>query len=127
MVDVGHAEAAQLRSPDKYAALPTPHYTAEKSSTTGRHHPVSSKDLLKEVLNIMGKHMPSDPTSPLSPYLQGFMSVRLLILKEPKSDVEERVLNTLLGSYSAYMAAGRSSSDIAFLLARDFIFLMKPT
>jgi hypothetical protein len=77
------------------------------------------------VLNIMCQHMPSDPSSPMGPYIQGFMTIRLIILKDSnqRTDQDNMLLGTILGSYSAYVSARRASEDISLLLARDCMFL----
>ena len=68
--------------------------------------------------------MPSDPSSPAFAYLQGFMSLRLLLLRpSPSNDREQELVNTILSSYSSYKAGGRTRPDIALMLARDFMFL----
>jgi len=80
---------------------------------------------IKEVLSVLGEHMPSDASSPLSPYLQGFMSLRLMLLKSSLAKPELELVETMLSSYTSYASSGRSSRDIAMLLARDCMFLMQ--
>ena len=80
---------------------------------------------IHEVIQILGEHMPSDPSSPLSAYTPGYMSLRLMLLKSVHTDQESEWMRILLGSYSSYASAGRSSHDIAALLARDFMFLQQ--
>lgn len=79
--------------------------------------------LTSEVISIFGEHMPSDPSNPAFAYLQGFMSLRLLLLRSSRSDHEQDMVNTILSSYSSYKAGGRTRPDIALMLARDFMFL----
>jgi hypothetical protein len=79
--------------------------------------------LTSEVISIFGEHMPSDPTNPAFQYLQGFMSLRLLLLRSTRNEQEQDVVNTILSSYSSYKAGGRTRPDIALMLARDFMFL----
>ena len=79
--------------------------------------------LTSEVISIFGEHMPSDPSSPSFTYLEGFMSLRLLLLRSSRTDAEQDVVNTILSSYSSYKAGGRTRPDIALMLARDFLFL----
>lgn len=75
------------------------------------------------VVALLGEFMPSDPQSPMSPYLSGFMSLRLLLLRPSRSSEDEELMRTMLDSYSSYSAGGRQRSDIAVMLARDFMFL----
>ena len=79
--------------------------------------------LSSEVISIFGEHMPSDPNSPAFAYLQGFMSLRLLLLRQNRGGQEQDLVNTMLSSYSSYKAGGRTPADIALMLARDFMFL----
>jgi len=79
--------------------------------------------LSSEVISIFGEHMPSDPSSPAFAYLQGFMSLRLLLLRQNRGVQEQDLVNTMLSSYSSYKAGGRTPADIALMLARDFMFL----
>ncbi|KAL3826256.1 hypothetical protein ACHAXA_006284, partial [Cyclostephanos tholiformis] len=79
--------------------------------------------LTNEVISIFGEHMPSDPTNPAFQYLQGFMSLRLLLLRSTRNEQEQDLVNTILSSYSSYKAGMRSRPDIALMLARDFMFL----
>ena len=81
--------------------------------------------LTSEVISIFGEHMPSDQSNPAWQYLQGFMSLRLLLLRPSRSEQEQDIVNTILSSYSSYKAGGRSRPDIALMLARDFLFLQQ--
>lgn len=78
---------------------------------------------IAEIVILLGDHMPSDPSSAHSPYLSGFMSLRLLLLRSSRSPDEDEIIQTLLSSYSSYASSGRTQSDIALMLARDFLFL----
>ena len=76
-----------------------------------------------EIVTLLGDHMPSDPSSPHSSYISGFMSLRLLLLRSSRSPDEDEIIQTLLSSYSSYASSGRTQPDIALMLARDFLFL----
>lgn len=80
---------------------------------------------INEIVQILGEHMPSDPSSPLAAYSSGYMSLRLMLLRSIRSDQENDWTRILLGSYASYTNAGRSSHDIAALLSRDFMFLQQ--
>lgn len=83
-----------------------------------------SKDhRIDEVVSLLGEFMPSDPSSPLAPYIQGFMSLRLLLLRPSRSPEDEETVRTMLESFTSYSQGGRSRSDIGLMLARDFMFL----
>jgi len=78
---------------------------------------------IDDVVSLLGEYMPSDPGCAMAPYLSGFMSLRLLLLRPSRSADEEELASTMLNSYSSYFAGGRSRNDIAIMLARDFMFL----
>lgn len=78
---------------------------------------------INEVVSLLGKFMPSDALSNHAPYVSGFMSLRLLLLRPSRSMEEEELVTTMLDSYSSYHSGGRESSDIAVMLARDYLFL----
>lgn len=83
-----------------------------------------SKDArVEQVITLLGEYMPSDPNSPAANYLSGFMSLRLLLLRQSRSMEEEEFVRTILDSFSSYTAGGRERSEIAMMLARDYIFL----
>ncbi|KAG7351645.1 hypothetical protein IV203_007693 [Nitzschia inconspicua] len=120
VVDVGEAEHA-----------PPTHDTSvgngsgevlDSGSEAGK--PSNGRDpRVDEVVSLLGELMPSDPNSALAPYLSGFMSLRLLLLKPSKSLEEEDRAQTMLDSYTSYVQGGRSKSDIGIMLARDYMYL----
>jgi hypothetical protein len=75
------------------------------------------------IVAMLGEFMPTDPDSPSATYLNGFMSLRLLLLRPTRSLEEEELIRTILDSFSSYSAGGRARADIAMMLARDYIFL----
>jgi len=92
----------------------------EKAETGNKRDP-----RIDEVVSILAEHMPSDPNSPLASCIPGFMSLRLLLLRSTWDDQESDLVKIMLGSYSSYLATGRSRSDIALLLARDCMFMQE--
>lgn len=78
---------------------------------------------IDEVVALLGEHMPSDPSSPVARYLPGFMSLRLMLLRPSRSDDDEELVRTMMGSYASYTSAGRTKNDIALMMARDYMFL----
>ena len=78
---------------------------------------------MDEVVSLLGEYMPSDPCAVSAPFLQDFISFRLLLLRPNLTTEERELTRTLLDSYSSYSAGGRQRADIALMLARDFIFL----
>lgn len=82
---------------------------------------------IDEIISILGEHMPSDPSSNMSNFIQGFMTLRLLLLRPQLSwnAQDNEVIRIMVGSYSSYSSSGRARKDIALLLARDYMFLMQ--
>jgi hypothetical protein len=78
---------------------------------------------IDEVVSLLGEFMPSDPNSPVAPYVSGFMSLRLLLLRHSRTVEEDELMRTILDSFSSYTAGGRARNDIAVMLARDYMFL----
>lgn len=78
---------------------------------------------IDEVISLLGEYMPSEPNSPLAPFLPGFMSLRLMLLRPSKSPEDEELVRTVLGSYSSYISSGRPKKDVALNLSQDFVFL----
>ncbi|KAI2513965.1 hypothetical protein MHU86_349 [Fragilaria crotonensis] len=98
------------------------------SSCDASHESVNEKprdSRIDNVIALLGEFMPSDPSSPIASYLPGFMSLRLMLLRPSRAAQEEDVVRTMLGSYSSYSAGGRTKSDIAVMLARDYMFLVQ--
>ena len=115
MVDIGEPQPQpqQIQS----TATATDANVVEKSDASGRDPRID------DVVSLLGELMPSDPNSPLSPYLSGFMSLRLLLLRSSRSPEEEERARTMLDSYTSYSQGGRSKADIGIMLARDYMFL----
>jgi len=76
-----------------------------------------------EVVTLLGEYIPSDSHSALGDYIQGFIAIRLLLLKSSLSMEESMLASTILNSFSSYLSTGRTRRDIAVLLARDYMFL----
>lgn len=82
---------------------------------------------LQEVLNLLAEHTPTHRNSPYSPYLPGFTSLRLLLLKRKRTSEENDLLTTILDSYSSYLSSGRNNGETAWMIARDYMLLTQPT
>eukprot|EP00521_Asterionellopsis_glacialis_P012416 CAMPEP_0195292554 /NCGR_PEP_ID=MMETSP0707-20130614/10038_1 /TAXON_ID=33640 /ORGANISM="Asterionellopsis glacialis, Strain CCMP134" /LENGTH=726 /DNA_ID=CAMNT_0040353043 /DNA_START=18 /DNA_END=2198 /DNA_ORIENTATION=+ len=116
VVDIGE--------PEPTPPVPTTTASSSNASVTNDEEKEKSKDnRIEEVISLLGQYMPSDPTSQLASYLPGFMSLRLMLLRPSRTSEEEEMVRTMLGSFSSYSSGGRSKSDIAIMLARDFMFL----
>jgi hypothetical protein len=76
-----------------------------------------------ELLSLMCTHMPKDKTDTLAPYLPGFTSLHLLLMKRSRSVRENDMLKTALASFVNYKISGQSDSNIAWMTARDCMLL----
>jgi hypothetical protein len=129
VVDIGEVDetippAAAVTDPSvKQESASTASVAAATSTSTAPDSSRGKDERIDEVVALLGKYMPSDPLSPLAPYVSGFMSLRLLLLRLSRTMEEEELVRTMMDSYSSYASGGREQSDIAVMLARDFIFL----
>lgn len=132
VVDVGQQPQQAQQVPTQQAAASQqqvapqaqqPQQQQVQPQQQGNGAPADPAALTSEVISIFGEHMPSDPNDPAFAYLQGFMSLRLLLLRSSRTEQEQDIVNTILSSYSSYKAGGRTRPDIALMLARDFMFL----
>ena len=96
---------------------------AVASGTNAGGEGVNQDHRVDEVVGILGELMPSDPNSALAPYLSGFMSLRLLLLRPSKSPDEQERARVMLDLYTSYSQGGRTKADIGMMLARDFMFM----
>ncbi|KAG7350411.1 hypothetical protein IV203_009771 [Nitzschia inconspicua] len=119
VVDIGEAEHAPAQDTSAGSmAGDLLDSSSEAGKSAGGRDP-----RVDEVVSLLGELMPSDPNSALAPYLSGFMSLRLLLLKPSRSPEEEDRAQTMLDSYTSYAQGGRSKSDIGVMLARDYMYL----
>jgi hypothetical protein len=129
VVDIGEVEDATPSVSQASASaesIPDSKVDTESTAAQGqaRGDSKTSRDnRIDLVVAILGKYMPSDPLSPLAPFVAGFMSLRLLLLRPSRTAEEQELVRTMLDSYSSYATGGREESDIAVMLARDFQFL----
>ena len=125
VVDVGEVETMAALPNQTSSSANTTHASAQLTDSSSTMEKVNSnKDTrIEEVVSLLGELMPSDPGSPFAPYLSGFMSLRLLLLRPSRSPEEEDMARTMLDSYSSYSQGGRARADIGVMLARDFMFL----
>mmetsp|Transcript_4570 Transcript_4570/g.8894 ORF Transcript_4570/g.8894 Transcript_4570/m.8894 type:complete len:657 (-) Transcript_4570:292-2262(-) len=138
VVDVSPAPPTTTITPDQILGVESSTHTeigvssdaktTMAAAATGTLKDSDSKESrIDEIVAILGEHMPSDPTSPLADHIPGFISLRLMLLRASRSDDEEELVDTILGSYSSYKLSGRGSADIAVMLAGDFSFLTQST
>ena len=120
VVDIGAEEVGQ-----QMLAIQHQQYQSSSPQIDATSHSLApnTDQLTNEVISIFAEHMPSDPMSPAFEYLQGFMALRLLLLRPLRNDSEQAIVDTILSSYSSYKSGGRSRSEIAVMLARDFMYL----
>ena len=118
VVDIGAEEVGQ-----QMLAMQHQQYQSSEVAATTHSLAHTGDQLTSEVISIFAEHMPSDPISPAFEYLQGLMALRLLLLRPLRNDNEQAIVDTILSSYSSYKSRGRSRSEIAVMLARDFMYL----
>lgn len=114
VVDVG----ATLAAPVTESSAEDP--TTAKQLETNQDSSASANGadgLLKLLTELMPTHM----NSPLSAYLPGFTSLRMMLLKSTKTQNETELVNCMVQSYESFLSTGRPLQDIAMLVVRDFV------
>jgi hypothetical protein len=81
---------------------------------------------VQDVLKLLAEHTPTHRNSPYSPYLPGFTSLRLLLLKRNRTNDDDDMISTMLESYSSYLSSGKETGEIAWMMARDYMLLTQP-
>jgi hypothetical protein len=76
-----------------------------------------------ELLLLMRTYIPADKNSPLAQFLPGFTSLRLLLEMPEKTPREGELAQTLTESFVSYCRSGRAPSDVAWMVARDYMML----
>jgi hypothetical protein len=76
-----------------------------------------------ELLLLIRTYFPADKNSPLAQFLPGFTSLRLLLEMPEKTPREEELAQTLTESFASYCRSGRAPSDVAWMVARDYMVL----
>lgn len=108
------------------AASVSTHTAAEGATNVSfNENPAAKDNRIEDIVAMLGEFMPSDPSSPMSPYMQGFVTLRLLLLRQSRTPEEEDLARVMLDSYSSYSTGGRDRSDIAMMLARDCMFMSR--
>jgi hypothetical protein len=116
---------ADFKDASEFAILASDPIEAPESVTSrGLEVTTLNRDSrIGEVASLLAQFMPSDPHSSAANYQSGFMSLRLLLLRGLRSAEEDELVRTILESYTSYVDSDRERSDIAIMLARDYIFL----
>jgi hypothetical protein len=76
-----------------------------------------------ELLKLLTEFVPTHKNSPYAPYLPGFTSLPLLLMKQSRTQQDSDLLTTILDSCSSYLTSGRSNSETAWMIARDYMLL----
>jgi len=120
---LAHAQPSLNDDPDFGLLAPDAAPPVTSSIPAAASDPGKKDPRIDEVIALLGEFMPSDPNSPATNYVSGFMSLRLLLLRQNRNMEDEELVNTILDSYTSYASGGRERVDIAMMLARDYIFL----
>lgn len=105
------------------AALSTGNLAAAPAQIAAAPSEAQKKDAqIKNLISLLGENMPSDFSSPLGQQLNDLMSLRLVLLRQNRTQEEQALVDTILMLFESYLTAGRSRQDIALLVCRDFMF-----
>ena len=77
----------------------------------------------EELLLLIRTYMPADKNAPSAQFLPGFTSLRLLLEMPERTPREEELTHTLTESFASYCRSGRAPSDVACMVARDYMVL----
>jgi hypothetical protein len=80
---------------------------------------------INEIIGLLGEEMFNNMMASNSGDMVDLTGLRLFLLKSSRSPQEEDTLSTVIGSYSSYVGCGRSKTEVATMLSRDFTFLMQ--
>mmetsp|Transcript_55786 Transcript_55786/g.64420 ORF Transcript_55786/g.64420 Transcript_55786/m.64420 type:complete len:791 (+) Transcript_55786:97-2469(+) len=105
--------------------LPTPKWklVVDIGSAPSKPEGKALDKRIPDMLKLLAAHIPTHHNSSFSPYLPGFTSLRLLLLKRNRTPEDEDLCSTMIDSYSSYLSSGRNSSDTAWMVARDYMLL----
>jgi hypothetical protein len=99
---------------------------SEPVASSETDDPNETRVLIHELLSLIHYHTPSDKSSPLSEFLPGFSSLRLLLSGEFSASKRERdLLESALGFFRKYRAMGIFDKDAVWMTARDFMAVSK--
>jgi len=76
-----------------------------------------------ELLTLINEHMPLDKTDSFAPFLPGFTSLNLVLVKRSRSPRENKLLRSALAVFTSHKQAGHSEGDVAWMTARDYMLL----
>jgi hypothetical protein len=89
--------------------MPTPKWKLVVDVGAAPPKPENAKPVdrrVADLLKLMAEHIPTHRNSPNSPYLPGFTSLRLLLVKQTKTPEEADLMITVLESYLSYLSSG---------------------
>jgi hypothetical protein len=88
--------------------------------------PPEDQKVRDDIICLLGEHMPLHSDSPGAAYSQGFVALRLLLLRYPNINTRDQSHAQMMAdSYRSYLSSAREPKDIAVLLARDYLFLLQ--
>lgn len=80
---------------------------------------------VRELMSLVQKYMPESKTAPLAPLLPGFASLRVLLLKNSRTDRERQLLESAVESFRLHKRSAQSEAEVVCCTARDFMNLTR--
>lgn len=96
------------------------------TATNSMHQPQTTKfeDQTQDIVNLLAEEMSSNVMSNISTqHCNDMISLRLLLLKPKKTASDTEIIDTIIGSYSSYIASGRARKEVAIMISRDYAFM----
>eukprot|EP00557_Chaetoceros_sp_GSL56_P001887 CAMPEP_0176492094 /NCGR_PEP_ID=MMETSP0200_2-20121128/8788_1 /TAXON_ID=947934 /ORGANISM="Chaetoceros sp., Strain GSL56" /LENGTH=717 /DNA_ID=CAMNT_0017889579 /DNA_START=604 /DNA_END=2757 /DNA_ORIENTATION=+ len=78
-----------------------------------------------DIVNLLGEQLSFNIATTTVADVDGLTGLRLFLLKSNHTHEEKEIEATLLGSYSSYLGCGKSKTEVATMLSRDYSFLTK--
>lgn len=86
----------------------------------------SHDNRVNEIIGLLGEELSLSMRTPSeSSHLESLTGLRLFLLKSARTPEDKDAVSTLVGSYSSYVSSGKSRSDVALMLSKDYSFLMQ--
>jgi hypothetical protein len=99
---------------------------SDQNGFSNCHQTASHEDRVNEIIGLLGEELSlSMRTSSESPHLESLTGLRLFLLKSARTPEDRDAVSTLVGSFSSYVSSGKSRSDVALMLSKDYSFLMQ--
>lgn len=123
VIDMGSSSAAA--TPGTCAVKPQLALTSKMEQLPSSSKPIEPQcdPRIFDIVNLLADEMSTDIMTRISSHGSDMISLRLLLLKPNKSEPENDLVSTVVGSYTSYLASGRAKNEIAIMVSRDYAYM----